>query len=81
MVVPRSAVVRSAQGSYVLVPAEQGDSMISKRPVEVGRTLSDVVLVLSGLHDDESIITGETFFSDAERRLEAAKGQTAEVTR
>jgi hypothetical protein len=38
-------------------------------------------VVLSGLREGERIIAGDTFFLDAERRLQESRGNPAEVTR
>ena len=39
------------------------------------------IVVLSGLQEGERVVVGDTFFLDAERRLQAAQGNPAEVTR
>ncbi len=85
LVVPWSAVLHSADGPYVLVPAKEDGLAFSKRPVEVGRTLygravegrlpPESIVVLSGLRADERVVAGDTFVSDAERRLWGARKQ------
>ncbi len=37
------------------------------------------IVVLSGLEEGEQVVVGDTFFLDAERRLQAAQGNPAEV--
>ncbi|HLK40941.1 MAG TPA: heavy metal-binding domain-containing protein, partial [Polyangiaceae bacterium] len=113
LVVPRSAVLYSTQGPYVLAASshDQGVRMLeqsessdatpngvrmleqsessdarpqnfAKRSVRVGRTLDSgyvgglagteqgAVAILAGLTDGEQVVTGYTFFVDAERRLQ-----------
>ncbi len=85
LVVPSSAVLYSAEGSYVLAAAP-GDDTFTKRLVEIGRILDSgyvggragssagAIVILSGLSEGERVITANTFFLDAERRLQAARG-------
>jgi hypothetical protein len=85
LVVPSSAVLYSAQGPYVLAAGESEDTF-TKRPVVIGRVLDSgyvggrlveagAIVILSGLSEGERVITANTFFVDAERRLAAARGQ------
>jgi hypothetical protein len=85
LVVPSSAVLYSAQGPYVLAAGESQDTF-AKRPVVIGRVLDSgyvggrvveagAIVILSGLGEGERVITANTFFVDAERRLAAARGQ------
>ena len=90
LVVPESAVLYSGQGSYVLA-APQGGHTFTRRPIEIGRILDSghvadlagdrfgAVVVLAGLQERERVVVGDTFFLDAERRLQAAQGRAAEV--
>jgi Heavy metal binding domain len=91
LVVPSSAVLYSAQGPYVLAAsASEPDDTFTKRPVEIGRVLDSgyvgglsgevgAIVILSGLREGERVITANTFFVDAERRLRAARGRGEEV--
>jgi hypothetical protein len=67
-VVPYSAVLEAAEGPYVLVASADGRTL-TKRPVEIGRVLGGVAVVLSGLRNQERILARSVFFVDAERRL------------
>ncbi len=91
LVVPASAVLYSGAGAYVLA-APPGRHTFARRPVEIGRILDSGyvaqlagdrfggIVVLSGLQEGEQIVAGDTFFLDAERRLQEARGNPAEVT-
>jgi hypothetical protein len=84
VVVPRSAVLYSAQGPYVLAAAQPGDAF-AKRSIQIGRILDSgyvgaldgteqgAIVVLAGLHEGERVVAGYTFFVDAERRLREAR--------
>jgi Heavy metal binding domain len=90
MVVPSSAVLYSAEGAYVLAAPQDGD-MFTKRPIVIGRILDSGyvgeqaggslggIVVLSGLREGEKVITEDTFFMDAQRRLQMARGSGGEV--
>ena len=92
LVVPASAVLYSGAGPYVLAAPPDGHTF-TRRSVEIGRILDSghvaelagdrfgAIVVLSGLREGERIIAGDTFFVDAERRLQEARGNPAEVTR
>ncbi len=85
LVVPASAVLYSGQGPYVLAAASC-EGTFSKRLVQIGRILDSgyvggragstagAIVILSGLSEGERVITANTFFLDAERRLQAARG-------
>jgi hypothetical protein len=90
LVVPSSAVLYSGEGAYVLA-APAGGHTFTRRPVDIGRILDSgyaaglsgdhfgAIVVLSGLHEGEQVVVSDTFFLDAERRLQAAQGNPAEV--
>ncbi len=90
LVVPSSAVLYSAQGPYVLAAAPR-EEKFTRRLVEIGRILDSgyvgqragegvgAIVILSGLREGEQVITANTFFVDAERRLQAARGKGEEV--
>jgi Heavy metal binding domain len=71
-VIPYSAVLEDAEGPYVLVRSPDGQ-MLGKRPVQIGRVFGGMAAVVSGLRPTERVLTGSTFFVDAERRL---RGET-----
>jgi hypothetical protein len=90
LVVPESAVLYSGDGAYVLASPRGGHSF-SRRSVQVGRNLDSgsvaelaaerfgAVVVLSGLSEGERVVTADTFFLDAERRIAEAQGNSEEV--
>src|SRR6266851_5931875 len=90
LVVPSSAVLYSGAGAYVLA-APPGGHTFTSRPINIGRILDSgyvaglsgdhfgAIVVLSGLEEGEQVVAGDTFFLDAERRLQAAQGNPAEV--
>jgi hypothetical protein len=90
LVVPESSVLYSAEGAYVLA-APVGGNAFTRRSIQVGRILDSGyvadraaerlggVVVLSGLSEGERVVTTDTFFLDAERRLRAAQGKAEEV--
>jgi hypothetical protein len=90
LVVPSSAVLYSGAGAYVLA-APPGGHAFTRRPVDIGRILDSgyaaglsgdhfgAIVVLSGLQEGEQVVVGDAFFLDAERRLQAAQGNPAEV--
>jgi hypothetical protein len=90
LVVPANAVLQSAAGPYVLA-APAGGRTFTRRAIEIGRILDSGhvaqaagdrfggVVVLSGLREGERVVAGDTFFVDAERRLQEARGNRPEV--
>jgi hypothetical protein len=91
LIVPESAVLYSGEGAYVLA-APSGGHTFTRRSIEIGKILDSghvadlagdhfgAIAVLSGLVEGERIVVGDTFFLDAERRLQVAQGKAAEVT-
>ncbi|MBI4500972.1 MAG: efflux RND transporter periplasmic adaptor subunit [Gemmatimonadetes bacterium] len=61
VVVPAPAVMNGERGPYVFVVSS--DQKASTRPVEVGRTVEDVVIVIKG------VSLGETIVTDGQLRL------------
>ena len=90
LVVPSSAVLYSGEGAYVLAAPPNGHRF-TRRLVDIGKILDSgyaaglsgdhfgAIVVLSGLEEGEQIVVGNAFFLDAERRLQAAQGNPAEV--
>jgi hypothetical protein len=90
LVVPTSSVLYSGDGAYVLAAAAGGHAF-TRRPIQIGRNLDSgyaadlatdrlgAVVVLSGLSEGERVVTADTFFLDAERRLQGAQGKAEEV--
>lgn len=68
LVVPSSAILESARGPYVLAPPGDGREP-EPRPVTIGKALSGVTTIVSGLREGERVVAGNAFFLDAERRL------------
>jgi hypothetical protein len=92
LVVPTSAVLYSGTGAYVLA-APAGGHTFTRRNVALGRILDSgysaglvedrfgAIVVRAGLVEGEQVIGGDAFFLDAERRLQVARGNAAEVRR
>ena len=90
LVVPTSAVLYSGTGAYVLAAGPAGNTF-TRRSVEVGRILDSgygaglvddrygAIVVRAGLEAGERVVIEDTFFMDAERRLQSAQGNVAEV--
>lgn len=92
IVVPSSAVLYSARGPYVLVRGGQAEGRedFEKRAVEVGRILdsgylgaqagmqSGSTVILSGLREGETVISGYAFFKDVDRRLREVRVSSAQ---
>jgi hypothetical protein len=78
LVVPSSAVLQSPRGPYVLAAATERGPCVG-RPVEVGKVLYGVAVVLSGLREGERVVAGDAFFWAAQQRLEGQAGGTSPV--
>ena len=90
LVVPSNAVLYTAEGPYVVAVSPDGQ-MFSKRPVEIGRILDSgylaelskdrfgAIVVLSGLGENDRVVVEDTFFLDAERRLQEGRRIGPEV--
>jgi hypothetical protein len=78
LVVPESALLRSTEGAYVLVPRAGGG--IERRLLELGRTRKGLVAVLGGLVEGERIVVGSAFFVDIEQRSQARMGVIVGMT-
>jgi hypothetical protein len=63
--VPESAILRSSNGSYVLVAGT--DETFARRPVELGRARKGHAVVVSGLSEADRVVVGNAFFFDARR--------------
>jgi hypothetical protein len=79
LVVPSSAVLQSPQGPYVLAPSTKGD-VFTRRPVEIGKVLHGVAVVLSGLGEGDRVVAGDAFFLEARQRLEGGSENVPPVT-
>ena len=71
-VIPAGAVLEGAEGPYVLV-VSRGEGRATKRPVEIGRIVTGLAAVVSGLDLRELVVSVNAFFWDAERRLQAER--------
>lgn len=92
LVVPSNAILYAAEGAYVVTISADGQTL-GKRPVEIGRILDSgyvaqqsvdrfgAIVVLSGLRDNDTVVVEDTFFLDAERRLQAGRALGAEAMR
>jgi hypothetical protein len=76
LVFSESALLRSSEGPYVLVPDAHGG--FARRSLQIGRILKGHVVVLSGLRDDERIVVSRPFFLDGDRG-ESPAGPLAEA--
>jgi hypothetical protein len=81
LTVPASAIVQAPEGPYVL--AEVGPYTFEKRPIEIGETFlkQGFAVVLSGLRVHDRVVSGATFFLDADRRLGMQAGDEEWVAR
>ena len=70
LVVPRSAVLGTGTRDLVFVSA--GGGAFQPRLVTLGRSVADVVEVLAGLAEGETVVASASFLIDAESNLGAA---------
>jgi Heavy metal binding domain len=68
-VIPAAAVLQSSEGPYALV-VSRAEGSLSKRPLEIGRIVTGLAAVISGLALREQVVSVNAFFWDAERRLD-----------
>ena len=54
LLVPQQSITRSQQGNFVMVVGN--DNKVERRPIKLGQTLDNWVLVTNGLEKDEKII-------------------------
>lgn len=71
IVVPRDAVIDTGRQQHVFVAKE---NMFEPRPVVVGLSLGDRVVIREGLAEGELVVTSGTFLLDSESRLRATGG-------
>jgi membrane fusion protein, copper/silver efflux system len=72
MSIPQDAVLDSGSDQTVFVALNDG--YFEPRKVKVGQRVGDRVIVLSGLHAGEKIVTSGNFLIDSESRLKTATG-------
>jgi Cu(I)/Ag(I) efflux system membrane fusion protein len=70
LAVPRDAVMDGGEIAYAFVVSN--GSQFEPRKIELGRSSGDWVEVLSGLRENEIIVTSANFLIDSESRLQAA---------
>jgi Cu(I)/Ag(I) efflux system membrane fusion protein len=71
IIIPRTAILWTGKRSVVYVKQPDTDQPVFKmREIELGVSLGDECLVLSGLADGEEIVTGGAFAVDASAQLE-----------
>jgi multidrug efflux pump subunit AcrA (membrane-fusion protein) len=75
LVLPDTAIIRDAEGPYVLVADPGAPLGFERRAVKVGKTFQSLGVVVSGLSPGERVVADGAFSWDAERRLRA--GPTA----
>jgi hypothetical protein len=80
LVVPESALLRSAEGPYVLV-ASTSSATLERRLLQIGRTYKGWVSVTSGLTEGERLVIGSAFFLDADAGAQSGAGLLAGVAR
>jgi Heavy metal binding domain len=80
LVVPSMAVLQSAQGPYVLA-LSRDRSAFSKRGIEIGKAFSGFTAVVAGVNPRELVVSMNTFFVEAERRLRAERRSADEIRR
>jgi hypothetical protein len=68
LVVRKAAVLQSPEGPYVLVASEDHRTL-TRRPVEIGRTIAGYTAIVSGLREGEYVLAQHAFVLDLERRL------------
>ncbi|HEV8548071.1 MAG TPA: heavy metal-binding domain-containing protein, partial [Polyangiaceae bacterium] len=71
LVVPESALLRTAEGPYVLVPGAGGHG-VERRKLQVGRTRHGQVAVLAGLEAGENVVIANAFLLDSSERSRRA---------
>lgn len=72
LALPDTAIIRDAEGPYVLVAAEGAPMGVEKRKVRVGKGFQSLAVVVSGLAPGERVVADGAFTWDAERRLHTA---------
>jgi hypothetical protein len=78
LVVPSMAVLQSVEGPYVLALSPDRRTL-SRRAVEIGKAFSGFTAIVSGVSARELVVSMNTFFVEAERRLRAGR-QFTDVT-
>ena len=73
LLVPASAVIRTAQGDRVLV--QRGRDRFVPRLVTLGQRYGDEIEILTGLAISDRIVTSGQFLLDAEASLQSGLGQ------
>jgi membrane fusion protein, multidrug efflux system len=72
LTIPLTALLQGPQGPYVDVVDEKG--IVSARPVTVGQSRNDQVLVLSGLAPSETVVTGGQYRLADGTKVSGVKG-------
>jgi RND family efflux transporter MFP subunit len=70
LAIPESALIASGTRNVVFV--SQGDGYFQPREVRLGLRLDDVVEILEGLGEGETVVTSGNFLIDSESRMKAA---------
>ncbi|MBK6908749.1 MAG: efflux RND transporter periplasmic adaptor subunit [Rhodocyclaceae bacterium] len=77
LLVPTSAVLDSGTRQTVLLV--KGEGRYAPRAVKLGRRSDDVVEVLDGLNEGDTVVTAANFLIDSESQLKAALGSMGEA--
>lgn len=70
LAIPKSAVLESGRRTLVLV--DRGEGRFEPRPVKLGLRGQEMIEILEGLRENESVVVGANFLIDAESNLKAA---------
>lgn len=70
LVVPAGALIASREGQSVLVYSDEHQSF-ARRTVQIGKSVNGWTTVVGGLSAREKVVSINTFFLEAERRLHA----------
>jgi hypothetical protein len=70
LAVPRSAVIDTGQSTIVYVKASEG--IFDMHAVKLGEAAGEMYPVISGLREEEEVVSQGAFLVDAENRLKPA---------
>ncbi len=73
LAIPREAVIYTGKGARVIVSL--GDGRYVAKPIKLGIESGNKIVVLSGLKEDEKIVTSSQFLIDSESSLKASFGR------
>ncbi len=79
LTVPAEAVVDS--GMHKIVYVETQDGVFEPRRIEIGDSIEDRVVVMSGIQEGERVVVSGNFLLDSETRMRSAAQEPAGVNR